>query len=126
VASDIVPPSARHQGAHAQIDNAFPNRREAVCAVEATARALSPSNGNNLPEILDSLSGSDPAQIPKAIIKTFDGLYGFRNGGDGVAHGGATGGAATKEIAEYALAVAASQIVLLVAFEATLESDLPF
>lgn len=100
--------------------------KEAVCAVEATARALFPSNGKNLPEIMNSISGSDAGQIPKAIAKTFDGLYGFRNGGDGVAHGGATGGAATKEIAEYALAVAASQIVLLVAFEATLESDIPF
>jgi hypothetical protein len=100
--------------------------KEAVCAVEATARALFPSKGNDLPGIMVSISGSDPGQIPKAIAKTFDGLYGFRNGGDGVAHGGATGGAATKEIAEYALAVAASQIVLLVAFEATLESDIPF
>jgi hypothetical protein len=100
--------------------------KEAVCAVEATARALFPSNGKNLQEIMNSICGSDAGQIPKAIAKTFDGLYGFRNGGDGVAHGGATGGAATKEIAEYALAVAASQIVLLVAFEATLESDIPF
>jgi hypothetical protein len=41
------------------------------------------------------------------------GLYAFRSGGDGVGHGGSTGGAATQDIAEYVLAMAASQIILL-------------
>jgi len=41
-----------------------------------------------------------------------------------VGHGGAAGGPVTKELAEYALAVAASQIVLLVA--AAAESEVPF
>jgi len=52
-------------------------------------------------------------------------LYGFRSSGDGVGHGGAEGGSATKELAEYALAVAASQIVLLVDVAAA-EGDVPF
>jgi hypothetical protein len=100
--------------------------KEAVCAVEATARALFPSGGSTLGEVVNSIAGSEPGQLPKSIANTFHGLYGFRNGGQGVGHGGATGGAATKEIAEYALAVAASQIVFLVDFAATLEQDVPF
>jgi len=43
-----------------------------------------------------------------------------------VGHGGADGGAATKELSEYAIAVAASQIVLLVDLAAALEPDVPF
>ena len=41
-------------------------------------------------------------------------------------HGGAEGGPVTKELAEYALAVAASQIVFLVDFAATTDADIPF
>lgn len=100
--------------------------KEAVCAVEATARVLFPSAGSTLGEVVNSVAGSDEGQIPKSIANTFYGLYGFRNGGQGVGHGGATGGAATKEIAEYVLAVAASQIVFLFDFSATLEPEVPF
>jgi len=100
--------------------------KEAVCAVEATARVLFPSGGSTLGDVVKSITGSDVGQLPKSIANTFHGLYGFRNGGQGVGHGGATGGAVTKEIAEYALAVAASQIVLLVDFGAATEPDVPF
>lgn len=100
--------------------------KEAVCAVEATARVLFPSGGSTLGDVVKSITGSDAGQLPKPIANTFHGLYGFRNGGQGVGHGGATGGAATKEIAEYALALAASQIVLLVDLSAASEPDVPF
>jgi len=100
--------------------------KEAVCAVEAAARALFPSGGSTLGDVVKSISGVGPGQLPKPIAKTFEGLYGFRNAGEGVGHGGADGGAATKELSEYALAVAASQIVLLVDLAATLEPDIPF
>jgi hypothetical protein len=100
--------------------------KEAVCAVEATARELFPFGGSTLGEVFKSITGSESGQLPKTIANTFHGLYGFRNGGQGVGHGGATGGVATKEIAEYALAVAASQIVFLWDFAATLEPDIPF
>jgi AbiJ N-terminal domain 4 len=100
--------------------------KEAVCAVEATARALFPSGGSTLGEVVNSITGSEIGQLPKTIAKTFHGLYGFSSGGEGVRHGGAAGGAATKEIAEYSLAVAASQIVLLVDLSITLEPDVPF
>jgi hypothetical protein len=100
--------------------------KEAVCAVEATARALFPSGGSTLGEVVKSITGNGIAQVPKPIARTFEGLYGFRNAGDGVGHGGAEGGPATKELSEYALAVAASQIIFLVDLAAASEPDIPF
>jgi hypothetical protein len=100
--------------------------KEAVCAVEAAARALFPSGGSTLGDVVKSIAGVGPGQLPKPIAKTFEGLYGFRSAGEGVGHGGADGGAATKELSEYALAVAASQIVLLVDLAAALEPEIPF
>ncbi|MFI5094621.1 MAG: AbiJ-NTD4 domain-containing protein [Candidatus Acidiferrales bacterium] len=100
--------------------------KEAVCAVEAAGRALFPSAGSTLGEVVKTITGIGPGQIPKPIAKTFDGLYGFRNAGDGVGHGGAEGGPATKELSEYVLAVAASQIVFLVDLAAASENDIPF
>jgi len=100
--------------------------KESVCAVEATARALFPSSGSTLGDIIQTITGNEAGQLPKAIAKTFHGMYGFRSAGEGVGHGGATGGAATKKLAEYALAVTASQIVLLVDLAAAAEPDVPF
>jgi hypothetical protein len=100
--------------------------KEAVCAVEATARVLFPSGGSTLGDVVKSITGSGTGQLPQAVAKTFHGLYGFRSGGEGVGHGGADGGPATKELAEYALALAASQIVLLVDLERSLEPEVPF
>jgi len=100
--------------------------KEAVCAVEAAARALFPSGGSTLGDVTKSITGVGLGQLPKPIANTFLGMYGFRSGGEGVGHGGATGGVVTKELAEYALAVAASQIVLLVDLAAVLEPEVPF
>lgn len=100
--------------------------KEAVCAVEAVIRALFPDGGSKLSDVVKSITGSEAGQIPAPIAKTFHGLYGFRNSGEGVGHGGADGGPATKELAEYALAVAASQIILLVDLAAAAEPDVPF
>lgn len=67
-----------------------------------------------------------PPLLPKTLGQTVAGLYGFRSGGEGVGHGGTSGGTATAEIAEYALAVAASQIILLVDISNAQEHDIPF
>lgn len=99
--------------------------KEAVCAVEAAGRALFPGSAT-LGEVIKSITGNSSGQLPKTIAQTFHGLYGFRSGGDGVGHGGSEGGAVTKELAEYSLAIAASQIVLLVDLALTLEPDIPF
>ena len=100
--------------------------KEAVCAVEATARALFHHGGATLGDVIKFITGSGPLQLPKPLAQTFHGLYGFRSGGEGVGHGGAGGGAVTKELAEYALALAASQIILLVDLANALEPDVPF
>ena len=100
--------------------------KEAVCAVEAVARVLFPDGRPTLGEVVKSLAGSEPGQIPKTIANTFHGMYGFRNSGEGVGHGGTKGGASTKEIAEYAFAVSASQIIFLVDFAKSLEEDIRF
>ncbi len=100
--------------------------KETVCAVEAVAKVLFPDGGATLGEVVRAISGNESGQLPKTIAKTFDGMYGFRGSGEGVGHGGTEGGAATKEIAEYALAVSASQIIFLVDFAKSLEEDIPF
>jgi hypothetical protein len=101
--------------------------KESVCAVEATARALFTNLGaKTLADIVKGITGIEAGKLPKALATTFHGLYGFRSGGEGVAHGGATGGPATQALAEYVLAVAASQIILLVDLANGEDTDVPF
>lgn len=101
--------------------------KDAVCAVEASAKALFPeAKASTLGDAVRWLTGNEAGKLPKALAQTFAGLYGFRSGGEGVGHGGAAGGAATPEIAEYALALAASQIILLVDLANAHELDIPF
>lgn len=101
--------------------------KEAVCAVEAAAKALFPEiTGTTLGEVTKGLTGNKAGELPKAIAQIFVGLYAFRCGGNGVGHGGASGGTATVEIAEFSLAVAASQIILLVDLSNARERDIPF
>ncbi|OFV99643.1 MAG: hypothetical protein A3H28_14575 [Acidobacteria bacterium RIFCSPLOWO2_02_FULL_61_28] len=101
--------------------------KEAVCAVEASGKELFPeAKATTLGDLVKWLTGNEAGKLPKALAQTFAGLYGFRSGGEGVGHGGAAGGAATPEIAEYALALAASQIILLVDLANANESEIPF
>jgi hypothetical protein len=100
--------------------------KEAVCAVEAAGRALFPKGGKTLGEVAKFLTGTDVGQLPPALAQSFHSLYGFRSGGTGVGHGGGTGGPATKEIAEYTLAMSASQIILLVDLEIASQPEVPF
>ena len=101
--------------------------KEAVCAVEAAAKGLFPNaKAATLDGVVKWLTGTDSGKLPKTIGQTFIGLYAFRGGGEGVAHGGSTGGAATANIAEYVLAVAASQILLLVDLANVAEEEIPF
>lgn len=100
--------------------------KEAVCAVEAAAKELFPNaKATTLGDVVKWLTGTDTAKLPKTIGQTFSGLYGFRSGGEGVGHGGATGGAATADLAEYAIALAASQIILLSQL-ADSDTEIPF
>ena len=47
--------------------------KEAVCAVEATARALFPSEGSTLGDVVKSITGSGKGQLPKPIAKRLRG-----------------------------------------------------
>lgn len=101
--------------------------KEAVCAVEAAARRLFPeTKAKTLGEITNKIRGNQEGQIPKTLADTITGLYAYRNSGDGVAHGGTDGGKATRAIAEYALALAASQIILLHETALAAEAEAPF
>lgn len=90
--------------------------KEAVCAVEAAAKELFPdAKANTLGDFIKWASNTTRGQLmPPSISQTFTGLYAFRSSGQGVSHGGATGGHVTLELCEYVLGIAASQIVLLV------------
>lgn len=101
--------------------------KEAVCAVEAAGKALFPeAKATTLGDLTKWLTAGESALLPKSLGHTISGLYGFRSGGDGVGHGGSSGGVATGEIAEYVLAVAASQIILLVDTANAREQEVPF
>jgi macrodomain Ter protein organizer (MatP/YcbG family) len=86
--------------------------KEAVCAVEAAAKELFPdAKAATLGDFVKWATGS--GLLPKTIGQTLSGLYAFRNSGEGVSHGAASGGVVTAELSEYVLGMAASQIILL-------------
>jgi hypothetical protein len=88
--------------------------KEAVCAEEAAAKELFPdAKARTLADFIGWATNNERNLLPKTVGQTFIGLYGFRNSGEGVAHGAASGGAVTAELSEYILGIAASQIVFL-------------
>lgn len=97
-----------------RINQDFENAiKESVCAVEAAAKELFPAaKATTLGDFAKWASGNGNL-LPKTISNTISDIYAFRNSGDGIAHGAASGGAANAELAEYVLAVSASQIILL-------------
>jgi hypothetical protein len=101
--------------------------KEAVCTVESAGKALFPeAKAATLGELVKWLSSHQEIKLPKALASTISGLYGYRSGGDGVGHGGTTGGPATAAVAEYVLAAAASQVIYLVDLANAQEVDIPF
>jgi hypothetical protein len=101
--------------------------KEAVCAVEAAGKALFPAaKAATLGDLAKWFETTKDVSVPKALARTITAIYAYRSGGDGIGHGGATGGAATAETAEYVLAVCASQVIYLVDLSNAQEEDLPF
>jgi len=87
--------------------------KEAVSALEAAAKALFPDfKPGDLPTLLKKLQGTEENQIPPALAKAMDSLYGFRGAGQGVSHGGANGGVVTASVAELALSTSAAYITV--------------
>lgn len=101
--------------------------KEAVCAVEAAGKHLFPSaKAATLGDVAKWLQRTEEVSVPKSLIQVVNGIYGFRNGGEGVGHGGSDGGAATMEVAEFVLAVCASQIIYFVDLANGQEIEAPF
>lgn len=101
--------------------------KEAVCCVEAAGKALFPqAKAATLGDLSRWLVANKDVKVPKALGQTITGIYAYRSGGDGVGHGGAEGGPATAEVAEYVLAVCASQVIYLVDLANAQEPDIPF
>lgn len=101
--------------------------KEAVCACEAAGLALFPdAKAKTLGDLSKWLANTRTPPIPKAIANSITSIYAFRSGGEGIGHGGATGGTATSAIAEYVLATCASQIIYLVDLANDDEDDIPF
>ncbi len=89
--------------------------KEAVCAVESAAKDLFPeAKAATLGDFVKWATASERKVLPRVISQTFTGLYAFRNSAEGVSHGSTSGDLVTADIAEYVLALAASQILLLV------------
>jgi hypothetical protein len=101
--------------------------KEAVCAVEAAGKALFPAaKVATLGDFAKWLATTKDISVPKALCQTITGVYAYRSGGNGVGHGGTSGGAATAEVAEYMLAVCASQVIYLVDLANAQEGEIPF
>jgi len=101
--------------------------KEAVCAVEAAGKALFPNaKAATLGDLTKWLGTTKEVVVPKALAQTITGIYAYRNGGDGVGHGGSLGGVATPEVAEYVISVCASQVIFLVDVSNTQDSEVPF
>jgi hypothetical protein len=100
--------------------------KESVCAVEAACKALFPeSKAATLGDFAKWVATAKTVEVPKGLVQTITGIYAYRSGGDGVGHGGATGGRATAEVAEYVLAVCASQIIYLVVLANLQDVEVP-
>jgi hypothetical protein len=101
--------------------------KEAICAVEAAAKRLFPdSKAKTLADVIKDLCSGNQRRLPKQIGDTIFGLYAYRGGGNGIAHGATGGGAANRALAEYVLAIAASQVILLHDIESEGTTELPF
>jgi hypothetical protein len=111
-------------GPTADYENAV---KEAVAALEAAVKALLPSAPTAmLPDVLRSSQGTTADKIPPTLVKAMSAVFAFRGAADGVAHGGANGGVATPEVAEWVLAQVAAHITYLVDFKRASEVDVPF
>lgn len=101
--------------------------KEAVCAVEAAGKSLFPNaKASTLGDLAKWLGTTKEVSVPKALIQTITGIYAYRSGGDGIGHGGSAGGIASAEVAEYVLAVCASQIIYFVDVSTCSDNYLPF
>lgn len=92
----------------------FPNAiKEAVSAMEAATKHLFPTKQKDFEKIIKDIRDANGESIPPTIINGLLSPYRFRGAGNGIAHGGGTGGSATAAIAEWTLTVVAASIIYL-------------
>jgi hypothetical protein len=101
--------------------------KDAVCAVEAAGKSIFPNaKAATLGDLSNWLKKTSDVEMPLALTKIIDGIYGYRSGGDGIGHGGSAGGTATSEVAELVLAVSATLIIYFVDLDNSQGADVPF
>ena len=92
----------------------FPNSiKEASSALEAAAKSLFLTKGNDFEKCLRDIRDGDGNGIPPTILNGLFAVYRFRGAGEGVAHGGGKGGKPTAALAEWTLSVVASSVIYL-------------
>lgn len=109
-------------------DPDYPNSvKESVSALESAIKVLfGNKNEKDIIKILKKFVGTEEKKIPPTLINSIDKIYSFRGAASDVAHGGATGGIVTPEIAELFISLASAYICYIVNFsDSIFESD-PF
>ncbi|MBA2880188.1 hypothetical protein HNR65_000495 [Desulfosalsimonas propionicica] len=92
----------------------FPNAiKEAVSAMEAATKALFPTKQKDFEKIIKYITDANGEAIPPTIVNGILSPYRFRGAGQGVAHGGTTGGSATAATTEWTITVIAASIIYL-------------
>lgn len=107
-------------------DPDLPNSiKEAVSAIEATAKSLFPTKSNDFEKCLKEIRDADGNGIPPTILNGLMSTYRFRGAGEGIAHGGGKGGKPTAALTEWVLSVVASSIIYLRDLAIATEDDAP-
>lgn len=88
--------------------------KEALCAFEACIEVLTTKKASNdFVKVIRQLQGNDPKQIPPPIAEGMIRLYGYRGGGEGIAHAAIGGDKVSVFEAELVLNLTASYITYL-------------
>ncbi len=104
----------------------YPNSvKEAVSSLESACKALFSSREAGFEKCLRGVTDGDGDPIPPTILKGLLSVYQFRGAGEGIAHGGATGGRPTAAVTEWVLSVVASSIIYLRDLSLSLEDETP-
>lgn len=108
----------------------YPNTiKESICSLEFLGDIMSGKNASkDFKAFLSKYEGNGEDKIPAPIVQSIIKIYGYRNTGEGVAHGSTKGLNVTELEAELVLNLVASFITYLYDFFSKLnsEEELPF
>jgi hypothetical protein len=101
--------------------------KESICAIESCLAILfSNEITNNFEKGIRKLCGNDKKQVPAPIIESIIKVYGYRNNGNGVAHGTTTGLKVTEKETELVLALCGDYITYFYSLLKESDSEIPF